>query len=105
MQPYVPFFIGVVVGFILYMMYMKLTPKPAYFTASTFDDAMSPADATKVYTDQTKAISDLLKSELLAAAQDKKTHAEMLIISDKYSDQLCDLNKSFSHYQINRIQV
>jgi hypothetical protein len=105
MHDYVFFFIGFVVGVFMYFMFNKYTVKPSYFTSMPFEPEMTPADATKSYTDQTKAISDEMKAELLTAAQDKKNHLEMIAISDKYSDQLCDLNKSFSHYQINRIPV
>lgn len=95
------FLIGLLVGVVIYFLFTKLVrPQVSEYTIQPFDN-MTDREAVKASAGtQTAAIVAEMISALTTAKNENKTVDERVEISNRYTDQLCQVNKSFAEWSL-----
>lgn len=95
--------IAVVIG-VIFLWYFSSRDKTSGFTSQSFD-GMTITQATASFTQQTAQIVQELKQKLTDAMLAGNTKEQLIAISDTYSGYSCELNKAFSRFQINNMDM
>lgn len=95
------FLVGLFVGLVIYFLFTKLArPQVSEYTIQPFE-GMTDREAVKASVGtQTAAIVAEMMSTLATAKNENKTIDERVAISNTYTDQLCQLNKSFAEWSL-----
>jgi hypothetical protein len=96
-------FVAIIIGVVL-LWYFFGRNKTSGFTSQSFD-GMTITQATASFTQQTAQIVQELKQKLTDAMMAGNTKEQLIEISDTYSGYSCDLNKAFSRFQINNMDM
>ena len=95
--------ICIVIG-IIFLWYFSSWNKTSGFTSQSFD-GMTITQATASFTQQTAQIVQELKQKLTDAMLAGNSKDQLIAISDTYSGYSCELNKAFSRFQINNMNM
>jgi len=95
------FLIGLLVGVVIYFLFTKLVrPQVSESTIQPFEGMTDRAAVQASLKNQVTAIVTEMTTALKTAKQENKTIDEQVAISNSYTDQLNQLNKSFTEWSL-----
>ena len=95
------FLIGLLVGVVIYFLFTKLVrPQVSEYTIQPFEGMTDQAAVKASLKNQVTAIVTEMTAALKTAKQENKTIDEQVAISNSYTDQLNQLNKSFTEWSL-----
>jgi hypothetical protein len=95
------FIAGLVVGLVVFFLFVQMTKKKETYTITPFSGTAEQAKQS--YTSQMGAIVQELKDNLIAARQQNQTVDQLVALSNTYNDQIAQLMKMYSEWTIRNV--